>query len=247
MPGPRTGELVAEEIRQRILSGELGQGDEIPPEADLLARFGVSRPTLRDGLRILETEGLIRIRRGRFGGAIVLQPTAERAAYQLSLVLRHQGTTMEDLARARSVIEPVCAGLCAARPDHEDVARDLGVLAERCARLVDGADDPDRFPAAAIRFHTAVLDACGIETLRLLIETLQSMWAETERLLLDTIHEIMGYPTRVERLRIVKAFRLVVTHIAAGDAAGAELVMREHARRSLANWTGVHGSAPARA
>jgi GntR family transcriptional regulator, transcriptional repressor for pyruvate dehydrogenase complex len=239
MTPPRTGELIAQRIRHRILTGELEQGDEIPTEADLQAEFGVSRPTLRDAMRILETEGLIRVRRGRFGGATVLQPTADRAAYHFGLVLQREGATMEDVARARSVLEPVCAGLCASGPDHEQLAAELEVLVDRCADVVDAGEQPGEFPPACLRVHTAILDACGNTTLRLLMEALESIWTGTEQRLLKTIREVYGYPPRDERLRIVSSLRAVVTDIAAGDAAAAERSMRAMTRISLAYWIDV--------
>jgi GntR family transcriptional regulator, transcriptional repressor for pyruvate dehydrogenase complex len=232
----RAGERVAQEIRERILSGELQQGDELPSETQLVSRFGVSRPTLRDALRILETEGLIRVRRGRSGGATVLQPTADRVAYYFGMVLQRQRTTIEDIARARNVLEPVCAGLCASRLDHQRVAKELAALVETCAGLVD-SKDPDAFPAAGLRVHNAILDACGSTTLRLLLATLESVWADTERRLLEAIHAIAGHPTREERVKIVDEFRTVVESIAAGDRAAAEAAMDAHARRMLARWS----------
>ena len=247
MPGKpvtraRTGELVARTIREQILSGELSQGDSLASEAELTVRFGVSRTTLREALRILETEGLIKVRRGRAGGATVLQPTADRAAYHFGLVLQRRRATMEDIARARGVLEPVCAGLCAAREDHVRVAAELAELVEDCARLVD-SDDPDAFPAAGLRVHNAILDSCGNETLRLLSQALGCVWVHTERRLLATIHTVAGYPSRDERLRIAHDLGLVAALIAAGDRLGAEHAMREHARRVLA-WTDSDASLP---
>ena len=86
-------ELVASQLRRRIIGGDLGDGDELPREAELLDEFGVSRPSLREALRILETEGLIRIRRGKVGGAIVQRPTAESTAYHVGLTLQSRGAT----------------------------------------------------------------------------------------------------------------------------------------------------------
>ncbi len=233
---PRTGELVAREIRQRILTGELVHGDEIPPEAGLLAEFGVSRPTVRDALLILEAEGLIEVRRGRFGGATVLGPTADRAAYHLGLVLQRERATMEDIAGARAVLEPVCASLCASRPKHKRIARELAKLNAKCEAAVDGGEDPPDFSYAALAFHRGILDRCGNTTLRLLIATLESVWVGQEQRLLNRIHEVAGYPPRAEKLSIIERQSAVVSDIAAGDAEGAERSMREHARRSMAYW-----------
>src|SRR3546814_8534697 len=76
---PKTAELVADRIRRRIISGELGEGASLPPESQLLELFGVSRPTLREAIRILEAERLITVKRGSRSGARVSPPRVESA------------------------------------------------------------------------------------------------------------------------------------------------------------------------
>ena len=66
---PKTAELVADRLRRQIIRGELREGDSLPPEADLMAAYGISRPTLREAFRVLESEGLIDVHRGSRGGA----------------------------------------------------------------------------------------------------------------------------------------------------------------------------------
>ena len=102
----RIPELVASDVRKRVLRGELKDGDALAPEAELMVQYGVSRPTLREALRILESEQLITIRRGGIGGALVRRPDVNVAARQFSLVLQDKGCTMADVQRARMVIEP---------------------------------------------------------------------------------------------------------------------------------------------
>ncbi len=137
---PRTGELVAAKLRKQIITGELQDGDEIAPEPELMAEYGVSRPSIRDAIRILETEGLLKIRRGRFGGANVVRPTPASAAYHLGLVMQAEGTTLADLAEARGVLEPLCAGLCASRHERERIADELDAI---IAESVPAEDDDE--------------------------------------------------------------------------------------------------------
>jgi DNA-binding GntR family transcriptional regulator len=73
---PKTAELVASEIRNGILVGSLQPGDRLPAENSLMSSFGVSRPSLREALRLLEAEELLDIRRGARGGAVVRRPSA---------------------------------------------------------------------------------------------------------------------------------------------------------------------------
>ena len=77
---PKAGELVAAQLRRQIVTGELSPGDPLPSEAALMDKYGVSRPTLREAFRILESESIIRVLRGAHGGARVLAPSTEVAA-----------------------------------------------------------------------------------------------------------------------------------------------------------------------
>lgn len=74
---PKAAEVVAADVRRRIVRGELRADDALPPETELMSQFGISRPTLREALRILEAEGLVAIRRGARGGARVQAPSPE--------------------------------------------------------------------------------------------------------------------------------------------------------------------------
>ena len=73
---PHLAELVADTLRQQILNGTLTGGSLLAKQEDLLAEFGVSKPSLREAMRILEAEGLLRVRRGKLGGSVVRRPNA---------------------------------------------------------------------------------------------------------------------------------------------------------------------------
>ena len=99
---PKTAELVASQLRRRIVRGELAEGAALPPESTLMEQFGVSRPTLREAFRVLESESLISVRRGAHGGARVHVPNGDVAARYAALVLEHRGTTLADLFTANA-------------------------------------------------------------------------------------------------------------------------------------------------
>jgi DNA-binding FadR family transcriptional regulator len=80
---PRIAEMIADSLRRRILAGELNDGDVLPKVDDLLLEFPVSKPSIREAMRILETEGLLSVRRGNVGGAVIHRPNAKVAAYML--------------------------------------------------------------------------------------------------------------------------------------------------------------------
>ena len=115
----RLAEQVADQLRRRILLGELADGSILPKEDELLREFPVSKPSLREAMRILEAEGLLRVRRGKLGGAVVRRPNAANVAYTIGLVLGSQEVSLSDVGGALMQMEPACAALCAERADRE--------------------------------------------------------------------------------------------------------------------------------
>src|SRR6516164_10052814 len=118
---PKTSELIADQLRRQIVRGAVKPGDRLPPETQLMEQFGVSRPTIREAFRILETERLIVVRPGSRGGAQVVAPDLSVAARYFGLLLQLQGTTINDVYEARMVEEPVCARMLAARRTSQDI------------------------------------------------------------------------------------------------------------------------------
>src|SRR5688572_15480190 len=144
---PKMAELIADQLRRQIVRGELQEGDALPSESELLERFNVSRPTLREAFRVLESESLITVRRGAHGGARVQEPDIDVAARYAGFILEHRGTTLDDVFQARLVLEPPVVGMLAACRTDEDVARLRAALEEHDAAAAD--------PRRAIRSHTA--------------------------------------------------------------------------------------------
>ena len=96
----RLADLIADDLREGILARRIDDGERLPPLERLQDHFGVSAPTMRESLRILEAEGLLVVQRGGIGGAIVRRPTPRTAAYMLAMVLRSQNTVKRDVAEA---------------------------------------------------------------------------------------------------------------------------------------------------
>src|ERR1700694_4219064 len=90
-------EQIAAELRSLIVNGDLADGDALGREPDLVARFGVSRPSLREALRILETEGLIEVLRGVRGGVFVRAPSFRMTARTAAMVLRAHNVSLADV------------------------------------------------------------------------------------------------------------------------------------------------------
>jgi GntR family transcriptional repressor for pyruvate dehydrogenase complex len=175
---PRVAELVASKLRDDILSGRLKEGDVLPSQDALLAEFGVSPPALREAVHLLETDGLISVRRGNVGGALVHHPTAERTAHMISMVLQTRAATPVDVSAALMHLEPVCAGMCAAREDRmTDV---VPYLQAEIDIQTEQFDDLSRYVPNARRFHETLVSRCGNESMILLIGSLELIWSAHE-------------------------------------------------------------------
>ncbi|HSW18032.1 MAG TPA: GntR family transcriptional regulator, partial [Ramlibacter sp.] len=116
---PKAAETVAAELRRQIVTGQLKPGDKLHPENVLQGAFAISRPTLREALRLLESESLITISRGKHGGARVSSVDLSAASRQVGVYLQLGGTTLQDVWLARTVIEPPAAALLAAQRNAE--------------------------------------------------------------------------------------------------------------------------------
>ncbi|MEV6878245.1 FCD domain-containing protein [Amycolatopsis sp. NPDC051128] len=223
---PKMAELVAFELRRRIVRGELSEGDALPAEAELMVEFAVSRPTLREAFRVLESESLISIRRGARGGARVHVPDGSVAARYAGLILEHRSATLQDVYAARTVIEAPCAGLLASRRTGGDLDRLCAELAEAEALI----GDPPAFIRAHLRFHALVVELSGNQTLVLLNGMVRHIidranWSHVD---LDA-----GSEENVRaNLSGFRAHARLVELVAAGDAAEATRVWRSHLARA---------------
>ncbi len=154
---PKAAEIIAGRIRRAIADGTLPPGTQLPPQPELAEQQGVSAPTMREALRILETESLIEVRRGVRGGAYVKAPNLGAVSRQLGMYLQVQGTTVADLYEARIVFEPPAARLLAERwTDAADQDLRACLDEERIA-----IDDPAALARAGSRFHVRLLQHCG--------------------------------------------------------------------------------------
>lgn len=222
---PRLAEVVAAVLRERIIDGQLGDGDLLPKQDELLAEFRISRPSLREALRILESEGLITVRRGNVGGSVVEVPTAENSAYMFGLVLQSRRGTNADLATAIRHIEPITAAMCAERDDRETaVLPQLRENLDACAATDDGPE----FTRLAREFHERMVAACGNTTLILTVGALETLWSEQERRWAQRAQAQGRYPAEGGRKEVLAAHRALVQAIANGQAERASRLARRH-------------------
>ncbi len=194
---PRVAELVADRIRHLILSGELQDGQLLPKESDLRDVYGASKPSFREAMRILEAEGLITVRRGNVGGAVVHRPTANNVAYTMAMVLATKATKITDVARALRECEPMCAALCAERRDRQ---RTVVPRLRRVHKRSRGDLGDLLFATTVSReFHETMVQSCGNESLIVMVGTFETIWSSHEKGWADRIRDPAAVPVEERR------------------------------------------------
>jgi DNA-binding FadR family transcriptional regulator len=219
---PKTAEVVAAQLRRKIILGHLKDGDLLPPEGVLLQQFGVSRPTFREALRILEAESLIEIRRGARGGCRINTPNVRVAARQVGLLLQFGGATLGDIYRARQVIEPAAAGMLAERPNRAAIST-LTEIHDRAEKALRSGD-LEAIPQMTVEFHEKVVELSGNLTLALFVDMLHDIVS----LHVETVAQ-RGVPQPAMRAEAEqRAHSRLLAEIKAGDVAAAATHWRAH-------------------
>jgi DNA-binding FadR family transcriptional regulator len=218
---PKTAELVAAHLRRQIVRGELVEGDALPPEAVLMEQFGVSRPTLREAFRVLESEALISVRRGAHGGARVHTPNGDVAARYAGLVLEHRGTTLADVHHAMALLEPACARELAAA--DEAALAQLHAVHQRAAPALD--TDPQAVLAHHGHFHQLLVDLAGNQTVTVLAAMIRHILEQTN---LGEAHPLTAPDTAADAHDHQRAHARLLELLGQGDADAAETHWRAH-------------------
>jgi len=168
---PKTAELVAKQIRNAIIRGILADGDTLPAESHLIAEFQVSRPTIREAIRILESEGLVTVARGARGGARISSPNFEMIQRAAGITLQAQGVTIGDLYEMRTLLEPPAARLVAER-NSEIAVPVLRNFIEEEMELIR-----NRFAVTLLiaKFHRLLMELSGNKTLNVFSQALSGL------------------------------------------------------------------------
>lgn len=215
-------QLIADELRSLIVSGELGEGDSLGHEPDLVERFGVSRPSLREALRILEAEGLITVVRGVNGGVVVHEPDERMTARTAALVLQSRNVSLADVFDARSLLEPLAARAIASSRRRRAAAQELRGLVdeqEECIR------EPEAFGRANAHFHERLVALAGNQTLSIVAEMLNEVVARAVTAV-SRADDVVG--SVATRRRGIRSQRRLLELIEGGDGAAAEEHWRSH-------------------
>ena len=170
---PKAGAVIASQLRQKILRGELLEGDSLGQESELVKYFGVSRPTLREAFRMLEAEGLISISRGARGGATVHRPSVRIAARYMGFILQAEDISLEDVHATQIIIEPAAVRLVASNAAETAPA----VLRKQWQVIENCLANDFQYGSEVAKFHLKLVELGGVRTLYLLTELVHQIQA----------------------------------------------------------------------
>jgi DNA-binding FadR family transcriptional regulator len=213
---------VAEEIKDWIVQEHFGPGDRLPSEPDLIDRFGMAKGTIREAMRILEAQGLVKSRTGPGGGTFVHEVSKERARALLGNYFYFKNLTIRDIYQLRRVLEPELAASLAGKLSGEVLGQLEAIVGEYSepARTVDEEREQH---VASLRFHALLAEQSGNDLLGFLIDFMVNMLSDL------TVYRKLYEPPNAELWKRGRAFQTeLIDALRAGDADTARLVMRDH-------------------
>jgi GntR family transcriptional regulator, transcriptional repressor for pyruvate dehydrogenase complex len=210
-------ELVVAEVRGLIERGEVRSGDRLPPERELAQQLGVSRPSVRSGLKSLAAMGVVQIRQG--AGTFITGGPPVLASEPLRFLAALHGFTREQMFEARLVLEVAVAGLAAERAEPSK----LMMISDETTGMFASLDQPALFLDHDIRFHQAVAAASGNPILASVVEMVAKMFYELRH---HRIHVARDLKVAAEE------HRAIYQAIRGGDPERARAAMSDHLRRS---------------
>jgi GntR family transcriptional repressor for pyruvate dehydrogenase complex len=216
----RISETIVEQVRQLMRQGQLRPGDRLPAERELCELFGVSRVTLREALRMLESSGLVKIRVGARGGAFVTTPTSDHIGDGLTDMLSLSVISAADVTEVRLILEVGIVPVLCARATDED----LDDLDEMCQAARDALRRGNYSMEMSAEFHVRVARATHNKPLALLVESFRGPILMSLREARATAPE-MGKLGTEEHQQFVAAVRK-------RDAQKAMRIMRDHLNRT---------------
>lgn len=220
--GRSTAEKVAAELREEIATGAFKPGELLPAEHQLVERFGVSRPTCREAIRILQSEGLLLPLRGNRGGARVSLPDPRRISSYAGVYLQMQQATIQEIFEARRLVEPEAAGRVAEGGDTSL----FSAMAQNVAAQQFLVQDRVAFYEKGREFRELMLDGCGSEPIRLFGLMLGHI---ADRQLSRVAHELPYWERQEEYYRAAIAIKeALLRAMVAGNGAKARALWDDY-------------------
>jgi DNA-binding FadR family transcriptional regulator len=209
-----------------IVDGQLKDGDFLPYEADLMAHFHVSRPTLREAVRVLESERLVEVRRGSRTGAKVRVPGPEVVARPAALLLAISGTTLADVMTARVGIEPYAARLLA-----EQGTRAAHAQLRQLVEQIPLVRESGTLARASAELHRRLVELSGNATLAMIAGMLHEI---SERHTSAAILSEQNVVPKVQYNKLIRSYERLVSLVSERNGTEAESHWRRHMQNSSA-------------
>lgn len=207
-------ETLASVLREQILNGAIQSGEVLPNERDLVQRSGLSRGSVREALRVLETQGLVTTRLGRNGGRVALQSGGGAVKSSLDHYIRGQQVPFPVLMETVEVLEPSLAQLAAVHRTDEDVA-----ALRQASKKLQATKNAARFLAANTAWHRAMAHASHNPLLTTIYDALGPGLLNPQ---------VAGFASAEVRSEVVRAVGRVEEAIIARDAPAARRRMERH-------------------
>ena len=209
---------LVEQIQAAILSGKLKSGDKLPSQRELVEKFQTSRATLREALRVLQHKGLIEVRLGVSGGAIVRGINTEQITDGFSILLQHQKVSVDELAEFRKGVEGCVAKIAATRAKKRDVTYLKNLLKKARAHLSKWEEEWKDFLHVDLEFHIALAEISRnpiyVAVLRMIHENiLEKMLFKNKKALTENYKNLCDIAEAVENKDPDRASILVQHHI----------------------------------
>lgn len=216
----RASQVIVDQIRVLIRDGKLSPGDRLPSERELCERFGVSRVTVREALRVLEASGLVEIRVGARGGAFVTSPSNEQVGKGLADLLTLSPLTAPEVTEARMVFELGIMPLVVERATEDDVTALRALVDEGQRALEDGTYTM----ALSAAFHVRVAACTHNTAIEMLVQSFHGpLLMSLEEA--QVVAPVMGHRGTDEHRQLVNA-------IERHDLEKAQSIMRRHIKRT---------------
>lgn len=218
---------VAEAIKEWVVEQGLRAGDRLPGEAALMTRFGMAKGTIREAMRILEAQGLIRTRTGPGGGSFVHEVSSKRAKALLGNFFYFKNLTITDIYQLRMALEPQLAADLAGKLD----AKTLKALEGHIAGYADAPEtlEEERLhQIASLKFHSLLAEQAANPLLGFVIDFMAELLSDI------TVYRRLYEPPNLELWASGRKHQLsLVAALRDGDAEAARKIMADHMEVAL--------------
>jgi GntR family transcriptional repressor for pyruvate dehydrogenase complex len=210
--------VLINEVTSMVSRGRCKPGERLGSEQDLIQRYGVSRAVIREGLRVLERDGLVTVKPGPSGGIFFSLPDVEPLSRFIDLYGAVHDVTPDDLVEARMELEVVTTRLAAVRADEDDLA-DLERLNGEWMECLLGEGDTDAQARVNVQFHIALARAAHNPVFVAFIDALEGLLYETA-LAPESSDRRLDY--------VVYSHEYILRHVRGRDVDRAGMAMRQH-------------------